>query len=385
MIRSPFVYEKNNTKLIVRLRCSFDDFICELLLHSQLRELVLHNKIELTSNNYTIDFNNLPQIQRLEINEIASKHLTIPYWLIHHFAHTLRAIDAHFIQIPQNVTFPQLRYMRTSKLTIFDVVHYPKLTHFHMIHSLPVTFPYIVVEQPIIIVGNSINDNYNLFYLNILRNQKREKAALVVYWYIKKLLLLGKDVANLLVNYVMCIPNTFWKLSECDIPETKQEEDRIYFPYFTRTLKKLERDNRNMLNHMDSVRNMYSNIAKLELELIQQKKKQNEHKDKVKTCKESVTLIVENLKRRKTTIIDEGEMRISPGKPLEIFDHESDILLYAKDCKSIQEEIEFLKEKNATNCFVEANPGVEFLHLKKVLPDLKPIMKIGQSWKSYNK
>lgn len=74
-------------------------------------------------------------------------------------------------------------------------------------------------------------------------------------------------------------------------------------------------------------------------------------------------------------------MRVSPGKPLEIFDHESNLLLYSKDCKSIQEEIEFLKEKSATDCFIEANLGVEFLHLKKILPDLKPVVKTGQSWK----
>lgn len=209
----PFVYEKNNRRLTVVSECSFHTLIHELLENLNLQEIFIKAPVY---RGKVVDYNikQLPRISKIYVDKEAYVYLGPISCLIETFASVLRTIDLYYEDwLPDGVYFPILRYLKLTKSSQFyyRIINsenpqglYPKLTYVDVPHFDPFCLH---------------SDGYNQFFFNVYRNQKQEMAALVFYFCVKPKV--GKDIAKILVNYIMSIPNVFWKLSLKDLQSHK--------------------------------------------------------------------------------------------------------------------------------------------------------------------
>lgn len=161
---SPFVYEKNDTKLTVVGPTTLDVLMQELRNKAQLRELVL---LEVVSSRHYFDFNDehkgLPPLRKLRFGKEACTQFHCKDFLVHVFAFTVETIDAWRVGIPDGVCFPRLRYLRLTEGDFYFSVNrksnFPSLTYVH-IPNLPFVLPFAVLGSPIATSGNERDASY---------------------------------------------------------------------------------------------------------------------------------------------------------------------------------------------------------------------------------
>lgn len=308
MIRvRPFVYEKNNnTKLIVVSECDFEELAQELSTNPQLLELSIQNIVCVSLDNHFIvsDTVKLPKLRKFWANEEGSRLPQCSSWIIRTFALSLCVIDCYSVIIPEGLHFPRLRYLKlveTDPNYSFGEnprLSYPKLTYLY-IPNFSMNFPSVDLGPPIVIYGNKSKTE---LCSNILRNQKREHAALTLYLCVK-IRYKCRDVAKMLMNLVMCTSNVFWKLTKNDVIQ-QDNDDKIYFARFTDTLVELEKYNKTMIFCTKIKPSLDRRASESKNSLNWQRgKKRND--TELKYAKDGIEKIVKNIKKRKTNFIDE--------------------------------------------------------------------------------
>ena len=301
-MRCSFMYEKNNTKLTVVSECDFEELAHEILTNSQLLELYIQNVVYVSLNTHFVIDDNLPKLRKLCVNKEGSRLPECSTWLIRTFSQSLCVVDCYSVIIPVGLRFPRLIYLRLSEGELCFPENarnlYPKLTHVY-IPSFSIKFPSVDLVPPIAVHGN-IHETE--FCLNVFRNQKRELAALTLYWCVKQQYKC-KDVARMLMIWVMRTANGFWKITKKDIP-LQDNDKKIYFARFSQTLVDLKRHTSNIRIYTNLKRSIDKRVCENKRS-IELKRGRTRNEIELLSAELSVKKIVKSIKKRKTNFIDD--------------------------------------------------------------------------------
>lgn len=304
---NPFVFEKNFTKLTVSKSVFFDTLVAILQEYSMVTTLSIHAPICMGQGlEKLIHTERLSKVQKVIFSKAAAVLMDSLSSIIELFSSTIVSINAYRAAIPRALVMPRLRYLRLENGDFYyngvcRVTQFPNLTHVH-IPNLPLTLTCMNLNTGFVYLNES-NAAYNAFYVNILRNQKREKIALLVYWCLKARL--GKNVASLVLLWVLKIPNISWKLEEVDIFQHINNKSTMYFAHDHSILKQMQYEHVLLADAKREKTNMDKLVLHLEQRLATTKRTREVLETQIAEREQRYVESVEKLKKYKTLLVDE--------------------------------------------------------------------------------
>lgn len=304
---NPFLFEKNFTKLTVLKSVLLDTLVATLQEYSLVTTLSIKVPIHMgQSAHITFEPGRLSKVQKVIFSKQASALMDSISSIVALFSRTIVSINAHRVTIPHGLIMPRLRYLRFVIGDFYcagvdQVEQFPNLTRVH-VPNFPQTLTCLSLDTGFVYL-NEYSTTYNAFYVNVLRNQKREKIALLVYWALRARL--GKDAANLVSLWVLKIPNTSWKLEEVDFFQSTNDRSIMYFTRDYSILKQMQHERMFLLDAKREKTTMDRTVLHLEQRLATTKRTRAALETQIELGEQKYAERVDKLKKYKTLIVDE--------------------------------------------------------------------------------